>query len=85
MNDMPPTTLDRTEWNLYIAAAPGHEAARARLAEAIAAGVDFSTTGDDRRRGPRGDRGSGSQLARVAETVRGWMRVAAGVGLPSPA
>jgi hypothetical protein len=85
MNDTPPTTLDRTEWNLYIAAAPGHEAARARLAEAVAAGVDFSSTGDDRRRGPRGDRGTQPYVARVLETVRGWVTVAAGVGLPSPA
>jgi hypothetical protein len=85
MNDTPPSTLDRTEWNLYIAAAPGHEAARARLAQAIAAGVDFSNTGEDRRRGPRGERRPGSSMARVAETFRGWMTVAAGASLPSPA
>ena len=49
----PPMTLDRMAWNLYIAGAPSRDAARARVAQAVRAGVDFSIATHDRRRSQR--------------------------------
>jgi hypothetical protein len=53
MDDNPPMTLDRRAWNIYIAGAPSSDAAHARVAEAVRAGVAFSTVSDDWRRSRR--------------------------------
>jgi hypothetical protein len=50
MDDTAPMTLDRMAWNLYIAAAPSVDAAHARVADAVRAGVDFSSASDGWRR-----------------------------------
>lgn len=53
MDDSAPMTLDRMAWNLYIAGAPSVDAAHARVAEAVRAGVDFSSASHDWRRSQR--------------------------------